>query len=70
MITIKNVNINLKDTLTCGQCFRFIENDDDTFTLILDDRVVIIKQEDNNLIIDSNKYDNLEIFTYFIVPLF
>lgn len=67
MITIKNVDINLEDTITCGQCFRFIKNVDESFTLILDDRVITIKQINNNLIVDSNNYDNLEekIIEYF-----
>ena len=57
---IKNVDINLKDTITCGQIFRFIINDDNSYTVILEDRVVNIRQIDNDLIIDSNNNDNLE----------
>ena len=31
MITIKNTNINLKDTITCGQIFRYKEEDDNSY---------------------------------------
>ena len=67
MIIIDNVDINLEDTITCGQCFRFKKNDDDSFTLVLDDRVILIKQDGNKLLVESNNYDNLEnkIINYF-----
>ena len=54
MITIKNTDINLKDTITCGQIFRYDEELDNSYTVILSDRVVNIKQEGNNLIVISN----------------
>ncbi|MBP3635060.1 MAG: DNA-3-methyladenine glycosylase 2 family protein [Bacilli bacterium] len=60
MIKIKNTDINLKDTITCGQIFRFKEEDDNSYTVILSDRVVNIKQDKNNLIVKSNKEDDLE----------
>ncbi len=60
MVVINNVDINLKDTITCGQIFRFIEEDDNSYTVILYDRVVNIKQDKNTLIVKSNKEDNLE----------
>ena len=60
MLIIKNTNINLKDTITCGQIFRFTKEDDNSYTVILSDRVVNLKKENNNLIIHSNNYDNLE----------
>lgn len=60
MLTIKNVSINLKDTITCGQCFRFKENTDNSYTIILKDRVVNVKQVNDDLIIKSNNMDNLE----------
>lgn len=53
-------NLNLKDTITCGQIFRFKEEDDESFTVILSDRVVNLKLEGNNLIIDSNNMDNID----------
>lgn len=60
MLKINNVNINLKDTITCGQIFRFIIEDDNSYTVILSDRVVNICQKNNDLVIKSNNYDNLE----------
>lgn len=60
MIKIKNVDLNLKDTITCGQIFRFYEEDDNSFTVILSDRVVNLKMNNNDLIIKSNNEDNLE----------
>jgi len=60
MIIIKNTDINLNDTITCGQCFRFYKMDDNSFTIVLSDRVINIKQDDKNLIIESNNEDNLE----------
>ena len=33
MIKLQNIDINLKDTITCGQCFRFIEENNGSFTI-------------------------------------
>lgn len=64
MIKIKNVNIDLKSTIECGQIFRYEKNIDGTYNIILKDRVVNIKKENNNLIIKSNNEENLnEIIT-------
>lgn len=60
MIVIKNTDINLKDTITCGQIFRYIEEKDNSYTVILPDRVVNLKKENNNLIVLSNKEENLK----------
>ena len=60
MLKIKNININLKDTITCGQIFRYIEEEDNSYTIILPDRVVNIYQDGNTLIVKSNIEDNLE----------
>ncbi len=53
-------NLNLKETITCGQIFRFKEEEDNSFTVVLSDRVVNLKLEGNNLIIDSNNMDNID----------
>lgn len=65
-IIIKN-NFNLKDTVTCGQIFRFTKEEDNGFTIILFDRVINIKEENNELIILSNKEENLReiVINYF-----
>lgn len=61
MLTIKNINnLDLDNTITCGQIFRYNQEDDNSYTVILTDRVVNIKYQDNTLFIDSNKLDNLE----------
>ena len=60
MITIKNININLDDTITCGQIFRYEKEIDNSYTVILSDRVVNIKKINNDLIIISNNETDLE----------
>ena len=57
---LKVNNFNLKDTVTCGQIFRFEEEIDNSYTVILTDRVINIKQVDNELIVKSSNEDNLE----------
>ena len=53
-------NFNLHDTVSCGQIFRFDIEDDDSYTIILSDRVVNVKYFDNRLYIDSSNMDNIE----------
>ena len=60
MLIIKDVNINLKETITCGQIFRYEEEKDNSYTIIYSDRIINIKQDNNNLIIKSNNEDNIE----------
>lgn len=59
-MNIKIDNFNLKDTVTCGQIFRFEELEDNSFDVILSDRVINIKQDGNNLIVNSSNMDNIE----------
>ncbi len=63
---IKVNNFNLKDTLLSGQCFRVFE-EDSNFIVILNDRVINIKEIDDELIINSNNEEDLEstIVNYF-----
>ena len=58
MIRIKS-DINLYDTITCGQIFRY-EVLDNSFIVILKDRVVRGEQDNNNINVYSNNEDNLE----------
>ncbi len=60
-------DFDLKNTVTCGQIFRFEELDDESFDIILPDRVINIRQDGNKIVVKSNKEDNLEevIKTYF-----
>lgn len=53
-------NFNLHDTVTCGQIFRFDVEDDGSYTVILSDRVVNLKLDGDNLIIDSSNMDNID----------
>ena len=53
-------NFNLHDTVTCGQIFRFREESDCSYTVILSDRVINLKLEGNKLYVLSNNMDNIE----------
>ena len=59
-MVIKVDNFNLHDTVTCGQIFRFYVEADDSYTVILSDRVVNLKLVDDKLYIDSNNMNNIE----------
>lgn len=52
----------LKDTLECGQCFRWqaLDPEKNEYIGIIKDRVLKIKQEGNKLYIKSNVEENLE----------
>ena len=60
-------NLDVKSVLLSGACFRVHEEDDGSFTNVLKDRVVNIKQKGNILEIKSSNYDNLKeiIYDYF-----
>lgn len=60
MIKIENVDLNLKDTITCGQIFRFKEESDNSYTVVLADRVVNLKLDKKTLQIKSSNENNLE----------
>ena len=61
MITINNItDLDLENTITCGQIFRFIKELDNSFTVILPDRVINIRYKNNTLYIESNNETNLE----------
>lgn len=66
MLKIKN-NFDLKSTITCGQIFRFIVEEDGSFTVIIKDRVINLKEDGDFIIVESNKEENLEkvIYDYF-----
>lgn len=56
---IKINDFNLKDTLMSGACFRATLESDGSFTNILKDRIINIRQIGDELIVKSNKLDNL-----------
>lgn len=58
MIKIKN-DFDLDSTLTCGQIFRY-EKYDNSYIVILKDRVISLEIDNDYILIDSNKQDDLE----------
>lgn len=61
MLILKNINnLDLDNTITCGQIFRFTKELDNSYTVILTDRVINIKYINNTLYIESNNEINLE----------
>lgn len=61
MIEIKiNKDFNLKDTVTCGQIFRYDIEIDNSYTIILSDRVINVYMDNNTLKISSNDEKNLK----------
>lgn len=61
MVVIDNINnLDLDNTICCGQIFRYEKVEDDSYIVILKDRVVKLKYIDNKLYIDSNNMDNIE----------
>ena len=53
-------NIDIKSILLSGACFRVIEESDGSFTNILSDRVVNLKQDGDIIIVNSSKMDNIK----------
>ena len=53
-------NIDIKSILLSGACFRVIEESDGSFTNILSDRVVNLKQEGDNIIVNSSNMNNIK----------
>ncbi len=68
-ICIKVKCFNLKYTLECGQCFRWECIDENRYEYIgvIKDRVIKIRQDEENLYITSNKEENLRevVMDYF-----
>ena len=59
MKKILKSDINLYDTITCGQIFRF-QVLDDSFIIILNDRVVRLKEDEKYIYIYSSNEDDIE----------
>ena len=65
MIKINN-NFNLYNTITCGQIFRY-EINNNKYLLYLEDRVVLIEEYNNYLVITSSNEDNLlNVINYYL----
>ena len=61
MVVIDNINnLDLDNTICCGQIFRYEKLEDDSYIVILKDRVVKLKYIYNKLYIDSNNMNNIE----------
>ena len=60
MLRIKDICIDLDGTVTCGQIFRYEKELDNSYTIILSDRVINIKKDKNDLVVTSNKEEDLE----------
>ena len=58
---IKKNDIDLDSTLMSGQAFRITKELDNSYTCILTDRVVNIKEDNGFLIVNSNKEENLKM---------
>lgn len=58
MLKIKN-NFDLKSTITCGQIFRY-EELDEGYIVILDDRVIKLREDKDYIYIESNNENNLK----------
>lgn len=67
MIIELNQDIDIKEILTSGACFRISIEEDGSITNILKDRIINIKQVNNILTIKSSNLDNIKeiIFEYF-----
>ena len=60
-------DIDIKEILFSGACFRCNLESDGSITNILSDRVINIKQDGNKVLVNSSNYDNLKeiIYDYF-----
>ena len=65
MLKIKN-NFDLESTITCGQIFRY-KKIEDGYIVILKDRVISLKINNDYILIESNNEENLKevIYEYF-----
>ena len=68
MIKVKlEKKFKLDDTITCGQIFRYKKLDDNSYDVILKDRVINVYTVNNVLYVSSNNEEDLEkiIVNYF-----
>lgn len=68
MIKIKlKREFNLDNTVTCGQIFRFSKREDNSYDIILKDRVINVYKKEEFLFVSSNNEENLEniVINYF-----
>lgn len=61
MIKIKiEKPFKLNDTITCGQIFRFFKQEDESYDIILNDRIINVYMHENYLCVSSNEEEDLE----------
>lgn len=63
----KNNSFNLKHIFECGQCFRWNKETDGSYTGVIRNNVLNVKEEDNNIIFDGMCEENIEelVTSYF-----
>ena len=63
----KNNSFILKHILECGQCFRWNKETDGSYTGVIRNNVLNVKEEDNNIIFDGMCEENIEelVTSYF-----
>lgn len=58
---IEGINdFNLEQTLECGQCFRFYKQNDNGYVVVAYEKLIHVKQEDDNLIFFNNSIEEVE----------
>lgn len=61
MIKIKVTKpFKLDETITCGQIFRFFKQEDDSYDIILKDRIINVYMDNCYLVVSSNNENDLE----------
>lgn len=60
-----NDKFNLKTTLECGQCFRFYEEKDESFTVLSSDKSVKVLQNKDELIFYTSKEEEINYWIKF-----
>lgn len=70
-IVFENVNdLDLCETLSCGQCFRWRQNDNGGFSGVVRGKAAEVRTEGNNLIVDGADEADRELwFSYFDLGL-
>ena len=58
---IEEINdFNLEQTLECGQCFRFYKQNDNEYVVVAYEKLIHVKQEDDNLIFFNNSIEEVK----------
>ena len=60
MVSFEHCDLNLDDTITCGQLFRYYKLNDNSYDIVIKDRVINVKMDNDVLMVKSNNENNLE----------